>query len=164
MAKMSIYVSDELKTRMDERPSENWSAIAQRAFELQLNSTMKVGNNMQAAIERLRASKAKIEEVERPTWIASGRSWAANDAEYEELQRAGSIGLDWYDDDTDRDGAQRVRELASAIFDDRSPHPTEISQVVEMLTGDENRRISGRQIGWFLEGVQQVWNEVKDEV
>ena len=164
MAKISIYLPDDLKVRMDERPLENWSAVAQRAFELQINSTRKGGDDMNKVIERLRASKAKIEEVERPTWIAKGREWASDEAEYEQLERVGEISLEDYGDENDRNGFYRLRLLAAAGFNEPDIDTDKIKDLGETLTGTTGKTPSGRQVGWFIEGAQAVWEEVEDEI
>ncbi|WP_457155052.1 hypothetical protein [Mesorhizobium sp. P5_C1] len=159
MAKMSIYVSDELKERMDGRPNDNWSSIAQRAFELQINSTLKEGTDMTEVIERLRASKAKLEERERPQWTKDGREWAAGHAEIDELTRVCEIDVDAYDDADDL-----LLVLCAAYNDDPNPDRDQVADICEQLTGSPKKRPTRNQLAWYIEGAQQVWEEVKDEV
>jgi hypothetical protein len=169
MPNMNIYIPDDLKARMDERAggdggsNPKWSRIAQQAFERELAATQK-GDSMEAVVERLRASKAKIEEVEKPEWIGFGRDWASNEAEYEELERVGALDFDSYDDENDRRGVHRLHDLAVAMLDNPNPDRGELEDLIEKLTGDEKKHPSGRQIGWFVEGAQAVWTQVQDHI
>jgi hypothetical protein len=100
MARTTISISDDLKKRMDRvKEPVNWSAIAAEAFELKLgelarNRKEKVMDNV---IERLRASKIqRVNAVERLGHEA-GKTWAANFAEYDELERIAEIDTsEWF--------------------------------------------------------------------
>lgn len=159
MATLNISLPDELKMRMDAN-HENWSAIARRAFELQLNSTMKVGADMESVIERLRASKQKIEQEQRPEWTKEGREWAMEFAEYDQLQRAAKLANEVANfPDAD--------ELLAALFlaiNEEIPDRDALAEFGEILSGNEQRRPTLDQLCWHLEGVQQVWNEVSSKV
>jgi hypothetical protein len=92
MPKVAIYVSDDLKERMDqvEKHQPNWSALAQQVFRVEcerlVNRKAEAGK-MQAAIERLRESKKRYESKETQAGTAAGRQWALERAEYGELER-----------------------------------------------------------------------------
>lgn len=160
MARMSIYVSDDLKARMDERPNANWSGVAQDAFEIEIRSTMKGDGDMSAVVERLRASKMKKEQEQKPDWHQMGREWAMHSAEYDELQRVAAIdpvGLDALNDDT------LFLSIAIAIHD--GEHSREdVAMFAEELTGTTGRHPSYDQMTWWLEGATEVWEEVKDQI
>src|SRR5262245_6082913 len=89
MATMNISLPDELKARIDADDRHvSWSAVARDAFELELRSAMKRSeNDMTATIERLKISKQKLEQAQRPQWLEMGRDWAMNRAEFDELER-----------------------------------------------------------------------------
>ena len=89
MARVSIYVTDELKARMDKAGDLNWSAAAQRAFEIELSlARWKMVENEEAmVIERLRASKHREDEADRNAGREAGQEWARTAAEYGELKR-----------------------------------------------------------------------------
>lgn len=89
MPKKSIYVSDELATRLAEFEDENWSKIAVLCFEQRLAELMKKRNegDMQAAIQRLRASKMQTQSETHKEGFDAGFSWAKNSAAYDELDR-----------------------------------------------------------------------------
>lgn len=162
MARMSISIPDQLKARMDEvGQNKNWSNIAQRAFELELDATETKGNDMDAVIERLRASKMKIEEPTRVEWTEYGRSWAKTTAQYDELEQIGELDLDDIQDKAFRPGMTYLLHLGRILYNDEGPRG--IDQFHENF-GGEAGKVSGRQARWFLDGAQAVWNEVQDHV
>src|SRR5262249_47730364 len=94
----TIYVPDELKAKMDSFDSEgpNWSGIAQAAFQSEcdrMHNRKKGAGKMNAVIQRLRASKIKVEDQEHAAGLAAGRKWAMEDAEYDELARV----VEWHE-------------------------------------------------------------------
>src|SRR4029453_9621332 len=101
MPSINVYVSDDLKTRMDRAADGvNWSSVAQGAFEkaLTLFPTME-GSKMSAVLERLKASKSEQVDSVAAAGFAAGRSWAETAADYLPLRRIGEY--DWSDDDGD---------------------------------------------------------------
>lgn len=164
MATLNISLPDDLKARMDSAGA-NWSAIARRAFELHLNSTARTEGDMDAAIARLRASKQKIEEKERPEWTELGRKWAMDEAEYDELRRMAELG-DLLDHDP------RVYPEAIHLLDALYQAETGTDDdwrytrddLAERLTGEPGQLPSREQLCWYLDGVQHVWNEVADKL
>ena len=88
MAKLNLYVPDDLKKRMDAVSDVNWSDITRPAL-LSALATLEQHRSpdMSTTIERLRASKAeslKRDELEGQT---HGREWAEQHADYDELRR-----------------------------------------------------------------------------
>ncbi|ASY70315.1 hypothetical protein SF83666_c29080 [Sinorhizobium fredii CCBAU 83666] len=138
---------------------ENWSAIARRAFELQLNSTMKVGAEMDAVIERLRASKQKIEEEQRPVLTEYGREWAMEVAEYDQLTRVAELEAEL---ENYPDADALFEALCQAMYEDTDK--VSLQELTGLVTGHAGRRPSRDQLCWYLEGIQQVWNEVSDKI
>jgi hypothetical protein len=100
MAKLNIYVPDDLKARMDAvGDNVNWSEVARPAFQAAVaNHEHRKGQNMTTAIERLRASKTELMKRDQSEGGNAGRSWAENDAPYEILARLWAV-RDKYDDD-----------------------------------------------------------------
>jgi hypothetical protein len=90
MPRVTLYVTDELKARMDEvRETVNWSAVAQGAFReaVAIHAVKRNPTDMNEVIERLRASKARVEERSRESGKECGKTWAQQAAEYDELKR-----------------------------------------------------------------------------
>lgn len=103
MPRITLYVPDELKARMDEAGDGlNWSAVTQRAIReaIAINQVKRNPDNMTNVIERLRASKERLENANAASGKDCGATWAKSAAEYDELSRISeavsidSIGLD----------------------------------------------------------------------
>jgi hypothetical protein len=91
MARIAIYVPDQLKARMDACDDKvNWSSVAQPAFERALAmeeaKMMDLGDRQQA-IARLKASRDDYAAEEMADGEAAGREWALKRADYSELVR-----------------------------------------------------------------------------
>ncbi|MCP4286251.1 MAG: hypothetical protein GY792_17690 [Gammaproteobacteria bacterium] len=162
MARMSIYVSDELKARMD-RSGINWSACAQRAFELELQATDTGDGTLEAAVERLRASKQKSEQSTRPEWVQAGREWAMQEAEYGELARLSAFDTESLKHGDSEKAFSLLREIVSLIHNDEVGRH-EIDGFVEELGGDARKHPSAYQLICWLEGAQEVWDEIGNEI
>src|SRR5947209_133679 len=90
MPRVTLYVSDDLKALMDEvGEAENWSAVAQGAFReaVAVHAIKKEPDNMDHVIERLRASKERATQNSFNSGKVSGKNWAMERAEWEELKR-----------------------------------------------------------------------------
>jgi hypothetical protein len=168
MAKMTISVQDELKTSMDALDGVNWSGVAQQAFRIEVKvRTQTRGDDMSGMIERMRAGKVRKEMQERPEWVATGRRWAVEDAEYEQLSAVAKINLDGLEHDpraADENDARRLlATIATAIYGECDDY--EINETFELITGETDaREASTRLLIWWVEGAQQAWNEVKDKI
>jgi predicted hydrocarbon binding protein len=168
MARLSVYIPDDLKARMDETDA-NWSSIAQTAFELEIRSHPRGDADVTtAAIERLRASKAKIEQQARPEWINAGREWALNIAEFDELERIASLnaedkGLDLMELLLER--GQQAWSFLSAVVE--AVHGNKVgADEIEAFAQDVigKARPSKQELSWWLTGAAEVWDEVKDKL
>jgi hypothetical protein len=156
MARVSIYVPDELKARMDEAGEAiNWSEVARPAFQNALaNYRHRKEINMTTAIERLRASKAKVLADQSEEGKAEGSKWARDAAEFDELQRVAEIDTDGFTED-----------WCSVLLDTIDPRGEQ--DRYELLDGiflEGRRGISDERARGFIEGAQEVWEEVKDEI
>jgi hypothetical protein len=89
MARIALYVPDELKNRMDAVPEDqiNWSDIARPALTAAVAAfEHSRGKNVSTAIERLRASKQQADQQDKLEGNAHGRAWAEHAAEYRTLR------------------------------------------------------------------------------
>lgn len=90
MARVTLYVPENLKARMDNVSEPvNWSAVAQEAFKeaVAVNLIQREPTNMEQVIERLRASKARADRTALQSGREHGKLWACETAEYDELKR-----------------------------------------------------------------------------
>ena len=88
--RISIYVPDDLKSRMDKvREDIVWSQVACEAFELKLGelAKRKKDKKMEDIIQRLRASKIACENEDKNEGREAGKVWAKDRAEAAELRR-----------------------------------------------------------------------------
>jgi hypothetical protein len=96
MPKVNLYVSGELKARMDDTgEAVNWSAVAQRAFReaISTHQMRQDRSDMKHVIERLRVSKERFEERQLAAGKKVGARWAKTEAEYFELVAVASFDL-----------------------------------------------------------------------
>ncbi|HZK89736.1 MAG TPA: hypothetical protein VFC56_06270 [Stellaceae bacterium] len=90
MPRITLYVPEELKDRMDAIGEiANWSSIAQAAFKeaVALNALRRNPSDMEQIIERLRVSKARVDREREGAGREFGSIWAQQVSEYDELRR-----------------------------------------------------------------------------
>lgn len=89
----SISVPGDMKKRMQKHRDINWSAVAVKAFEAELNAIAqrKKGLDMESVRERLLASKAASESESYQQGHEWGIEWAKESAEYSELKRLAAV-------------------------------------------------------------------------
>lgn len=159
MARMSIYVPDDLKGRMDALSDRvNWSGIAQAAFEIEIGRYPKwTEDRMTAVIERLRASKQRQAEAMGDVGAVAGKKWAEEEAEYINLKAVAESELD--DTDADDIGWDAIPGMIG--FGDRS----EAESFWEEQIGEHWRdEVNGHlQLGFFR-AAKAVWEEVRDQL
>lgn len=83
MASIKLYVPDELRQRMDKAGGEDWSAVAQQAFEAHLERlaiAAKAGGLVTAAVDSLQASPTAEVNRERNAAYDYGYAWARDRA------------------------------------------------------------------------------------
>ena len=164
MARMNIYISDDLKGHMDKAgKSANWSQVASRAFEIELGeiAKRKKVKDMNSVVQRLKASKLEFEDVSYKDGHQYGAGWAENSAAYDELKHACEI-------DTDD----------SLLVDAEDGDDERAFHVAMMITGDGDKAMEfweGVFGEWlpakdfefykgFLDGASEVYEKVKDEL
>lgn len=156
MARITLYVPDELKAEMDAVEGENWSDIARPAFMRAVAIRKYRRGHMESAIERLRASKAEAEKEDEMQGKVDGRAWAERDASYAELRRVAEIEVpnsppdDWAYD-----------ALADAIDPEKDLDPR---QFREQVFGSEDADLSEAYLLAFIEGATEFFDEVRDKL
>jgi len=147
MARISIYLPDDLKGRMDEAGDEGWSRIAQIAFETHLiNRSIHMNHDdIDAIAERLWKSRDKAMAEARQEGHAAGRQWAAKYAEYYELEAV-----------TDEQDCVRICRIVLGSGPD-----------AELLcaspTDDDDARFEPFWDG-FQDGAIEIWNKVQPAI
>jgi hypothetical protein len=156
MARVSIYLPDELKARMDEiGDAANWSEIARPAFQAVVaNHEHRKGQNMITAIERLRASKQEAVQTDRLEGHQDGRAWAENSATYDDLLRLSNV--EFLHDDYE--GAYLA--LRNALDE---KHELSRAQLQDYCFG-EDAHVTDEYVGAFIEGAKEFFEEVRDKI
>jgi hypothetical protein len=169
-ARTTITVPADLKARMEAIEGlVNWSALACQAFEHKLAELIKQrgSKNMTDVVNRLRASKQKLENKQYQDGYAAGREWAKDTAEAQEL-----INLEYNRD-----------QLAEAWDDwwQSPPRPASWRFLACLAKGNYHGSNSDVRSFWehhgfeedepatdfvrgFAEGALSVWSEVKDQL
>ncbi len=167
----SVYVSDDLKRRMDKVKNENWSAVAAAAFERRLGeiAKQKEKKTMEDVIQRLRASDLEAQSEQARSGHEAGQEWAKGTAEATELRR-----LAKYMENSENQGTfsgYKDQEAAQLFYDAvmlPSGESSEWSDVTDFwedtlgLSADDYR--NSDFVDGFAEGALEVWREVQDKL
>jgi hypothetical protein len=157
MPRVTVYVPDDLKARMDEvGEAVNWSDAAQRAFReaAAIATIRKDRSDMTSVVERLRASKERIEAAAHESGKDCGVTWAKQSAEYDELLRISK----WEQDTLDACDLNTLTQLIDPN-DEMDRHDWE---AFWEQRGDAN--LTDAFAAGFVVGAVEVFNEVADEV
>lgn len=158
MPRVTIYVPDDLKARMDEAgESVNWSGVAQRAFREQaLSHVTRRNPDMSNVVERLRASKEACEEEDFNAGKTVGEKWAKEEAEYRDLTRIEEL------EESRQAGADlSANHIEKAL--DPDIDRDEWREFWERVSGDSSTPSPAFAEG-FIAGAAAVWDEVADQL
>jgi hypothetical protein len=155
MARVTLYVSDDFKARMDAAGDEiNWSDVARPALIAAAAAFEHTkGRNMTTAIERLRASKREADQQDKLFGNKGGRAWAEDKAEYRSLQHL-------YRRRRDCPAEEPRHALRCAVDPDYEVHPDDLLDVcpaLSILQSDEYTEA-------FVEAAVKFYLEVREEV
>ena len=167
VARISIYVSDDLKASMDALTAINWSSVAQRAFEQELRLHPQwTEYEMNAVIERLRASKKMQVDNLISDGFEAGKGWAERDAGYLTLKNIAKIPTSDNMDDYEDDGEDPFDiDPHSVSYKDVLPdYNFWINEIpLEYLKGNSDMPHLYFRIG-FVKGAKSVWRQVSDKL
>lgn len=157
MARISLYLPDELKARMDAvADGVNWSEVARPAIASALAAyEHKKGQTMDTAIERLRASKQEADAEDKTEGREHGRTWAKEEAAYRDLQRLAKVYHQRLD------GYEPFDLLIKAIDPDG-----ELTQDERLtyLFGRDDFEAGIEYCDAFIEGALELFGEVQDKL
>jgi hypothetical protein len=165
MARITLYIPDDLKTRMDAAENEiNWSEVTRPILTATVTAfEHKKGRNMTTAIERLRASKQKAEHDAVLWGKNEGREWAADKAEYRWLQRL-SNRRKTNPSEKPRDALRYAVDLVDETI---IVNPEEIDELYRNACYPLSRGASGTSDEYFsafIEGAVGFFDEIREEV
>lgn len=163
MPKINVYVSEDLRRRMDKAKDVNWSRAASQAFEAELAeiAARKVRKNMDDIVTRLRVSKQECETQDEKRGRDAGERWARNMAEWDELERV----VDFADKMSPYEENPNVRQLYSVITDESDPENWDRDSFVELCElWWHSQNPTGEFLWGFCNGATTVYNAVVNEV
>ncbi len=153
MARISVYVPDSMKERMDALGERvNWSEAAQAAFDREITiATIPKDPNMNQVVERLRASKTEFEQAQAAEGRKHGREWAKMHASYNQLRALSKLEL-------------KGDDFAPQF--DRALGPTEDRHDSFWYdpTLDDYLPPSDEYVQAYLDGCHDIWNEVEKQL
>jgi hypothetical protein len=165
-----------LKQRMSAvKEAVNWSAVARDAFEKKLDqfATARKEQSMSDIVDRLRASKRKIEAESVPEGFECGRSWATNKADYKQLsnlaqwrdkvEKSGTI--EQWIEFMQRKGLAPSDPLAKVIEGDKELDQKTIKRFWDSaFDGSAEQRHDKVFVAGFAKGALSVWDSVKHQI
>lgn len=178
MTRRSIYVPDDLDERMKAASDEaNWSEVACRAFEVELGEIVKRKKelNMEAVVQRLRASKIETETAKYTRGQREGATWATNVATYPELDNLDrfvqhweaqhSYDFEWFCSNKEGSPYSSAELIASAILGLEEDDDEYGSGAAATFWHDDIDNASdGDWLRGFAEGALEVFHAVKDKL
>jgi hypothetical protein len=157
MPRVTLYVPDELKGRMDAvGEAINWSAVAQAAFSeaVAVHNLRKDPTNMDELVARLRASKERIAERDLVTGREDGKEWATTSAELDELER-----INRYDDHH-----YTLDILCNLLDPNEEMDGSDWDNFFENLGHPRGTQPSELWVQGFMEGADEVYCGVADKL
>jgi len=156
MPRVTLYVPDDLKARMDEAGADvNWSAVAQRAFmeAVLTHAVRKDDSDMTSVVERLRASKERVEAAELEFGQRCGKKWAKETAEYDELVRIAKFH---------QTNAEANLATLQQLIDPGGEKT--IFEWVDFWRDHGDQEPSDTFASGFIEGAAEIYAEVADQL
>ena len=172
----TISVPLELKARMDKVDEPvNWSAVACRAFEAKLAEIIqrRGTKNMSDVVTRLRTSKNRLSGKRYDQGFADGKTWAAETAEAEQLERLATVqvksGNDWgrLFDSGEGNAYGACERLFFMVNPDDKGDRHAAAAFWEVVAGDDHKTLAQDSDGYvrgFSDGALAVWGEVEDQL
>ena len=164
--KVSIYATPELWDRMQAaEPAPNWSKVFARAAEEELAriDARKGRDDMQADMQRLRASRLVNESEQHVKGNAAGTRWARKGAEWAQLERLAGVPDGFFEDpDAWEDSAFGVSGELFRILDGDAPERSNMEDFWECVAGEKYPSLEFVQ--GFHEGAMDVFGAAKKSV
>jgi hypothetical protein len=169
MAKMTIYVPDDLKRRMDGAEGVNWSPLACKVFESELDRLgrqKEVQVVTESVINRLRATKGQtkraIAESDRDRGHEAGARWASDKATAPELERI-EERHEGEDLERHRSQLQNMHIKLAALVTGKSNLAKSDSTFWDVAAPGVGR-LSDDFVMGFIKGALDVWLKVRDKL
>jgi hypothetical protein len=160
---MNLYLPDSLKADMDAISEVKWSQVAQVA----LRNAVEIHRRKQvditsAQLERLRAGRARAEDLSEADAVAAGKRWALENAEYEELKAVAELASqpdEVWRGEPDAYGWGRM--LLDAIHGEGEWTRSDLEDFCSASVG--SKYPEAYQVRGFIEGAAEVFDKVEEE-
>jgi hypothetical protein len=156
LAKVSVYVSDEVKARMDAAGERtNWSEVLRPALlaRLALNERRK-DQSLVTTTERLRASRAEYLSKIEAEAVEAGRRWAGDEADYQDLIRLAAFDP--------RAGGVSYRAMKRVL--DPQGELSDQDFTAYLGLDDVSNAEMDDFLGYFVDGAQALYREVANQL
>lgn len=171
MPTVSVYVSDDLKLRMDMVEGVIWSRIACDAFESKLGeiAAERKEKTMQDVVQRLRASKIRMLDDIAKEGREAGIEWAKNEAEAVQLRRLERhlSRLQFRDEafilpeDQPTTGA---RQFAKVVDGEPDSPFADLNDFWRCVLGDDVPPPDDHFVQAFAEAALEIWDQVSGKI
>jgi len=164
LARIEIYVADELKADMDALKAEmtngneiSWSQIASKAFQAAIElERMKKMDLTEASKTRLRQSRESATDKRHAEGVRKGKVWATERAEYDELDRVSNLASQ------DFDSADEATHALAKAWADTSPDDRldrrEVEHCLQLMFSSTSPTLP--EIEGFLQGAAEIFDSI----
>lgn len=155
MARMTMWVTDDLEARMDTVKGVNWSKVAADAFERKLKE-----RDMGAVIRRLRETLDEDFEKAMLAGYAAGWDWACETATADQLKRCTSIDHESFRREP-LVAYRRVHLVAAYVYN-LSLEDDEIYKASVRMLGEDEAMYGDDDVYLeaFISGAIDVWDDL----
>jgi hypothetical protein len=164
----TISIPIDLKRRMDAAGrGVNWSAVAARAFEVELAeiASKKKEKTMNDVVQRLRASKYRGNNERFKAGEKVGQKWAKEDADADELERLDERDFSQVFD-SEKSWSMAWLRLYKILHPEHSKEPDRADDFWKKQLGRYHDSVTMDQMFMkgFIKGALDVWHEVKEKL
>ena len=163
--KMTIYVPDDLKKRMNKVKEANWSALACRAFESHLAEVAarkEQAMTTDEVVARLRNSQRAARSTQNQDGYKAGAFWAQRLATARQLELLAKDASQYPYDESRESPAHAVAVAVNP--DEANRHDATAAFWGNILGVSWRAAVRGDYVGGFVDGALDVWDKVKDEL
>ncbi|MBF2099050.1 MAG: hypothetical protein IGQ88_11840 [Gloeomargaritaceae cyanobacterium C42_A2020_066] len=167
MGRITVYVPDELKRRMDALGNEApvWSHVAVAAFEAKVaeinQKRLEAARelNMTTVLDRLKVSREKNMSSKKTRGYKDGYRWAATRAEVPVLEAVENLPEDFFLYDTAINTYNYAESLCMKVFEDEDCGRPDVG----LLLGIEDDKLARDRdyMEGFVDGAIALWKEVE---
>lgn len=166
MPQACIWVSDDLRRRMDGVTGVNWSQTASEAFERKLGeiAASKRRKTMKDVVQRLRASKLAVDSEEASEGYKAGQEWAKDQAGAKQLELLNRHMMEGGFVQPDGNAYGGAENFLFVIQPEHNGDRQQAMFFWDEALGDQDELPSDRFVQAFAEGALALWREVENQL